>query len=132
MHNNITQPTAVIFLRARYQGSDGRDGAHEQQMIAHQRAACRRAAKTLDAHIIREYVEHGGTGRLDKRPVLRLMLDELRALRDADYVIVTSPDRLTRTTHDTAAVLFEIDAAGAELVTAANIISTKHRKEATV
>jgi DNA invertase Pin-like site-specific DNA recombinase len=97
-------------------------------MVAHQRAACEQAAEALDAEIIREYVEYGGTGRLDKRPTLRLMLDELRALRDVNYVIATGHDRLTRNVHDMTALSFEIDAAGAELVIDGSI-STQQQKE---
>jgi len=52
------------------------------------------------------------------------MLDELLALRDVQYVIVTSPDRLTRRADVMATILREIQAAGAELVTAATQTDT--------
>lgn len=132
MNNNTIQPTAVIFLRARYLGSDGRDYEQEQQQIVAQRAACEQRAEALRAQIIREYVEFGGTGSIDKRPVLRLMLDELRALHDAAYLIVTSFDRLARGVDESAAILLEIEASGAQLITASGVISPAEQKEVTV
>jgi DNA invertase Pin-like site-specific DNA recombinase len=86
-------------------------------MIALQRAACERSAKELGAHIIREYVEYGGTGNIDTRFVIRRMLNELHARRDTTYLIVTKKDRLARQPHDQFRLTQEIHAAGVELVT---------------
>lgn len=135
MHNASTQThsTAIIFLRARYLGQGDRDREIELHMIAAQREACEQAAERLGAEIIREYVEYGGTSSIDKRPELRLLLDELRALRDVRYVIVTSPDRLARTMTDWTTIRFELEAAGAELIIASHTMSNRlTRKEATV
>src|SRR2546430_13256424 len=97
MNTKTTQKRTVIFMRAREIGAFGlRDRMVEHAMIEWQREQCHETAQQLNAEVVREYEEHGGTGRLDKRPQLRLMLDELRALRDVDYVIVTRLDRLTR------------------------------------
>jgi DNA invertase Pin-like site-specific DNA recombinase len=98
----LPQPTAVIFLRE--QGE--------------QYESCEHAAKALGAQVIRKYAQHDGTGSI-MRPTLRHMLDELLALRDAQYVIVTSPDRLTRRADVMATILQEIQTAGAELAIAA-------------
>jgi DNA invertase Pin-like site-specific DNA recombinase len=106
MSNTITQPTAVIFLRE--QGEQ-----HE---------ACKQAAETLGAQIIRKYVQRDGTGRI-MHPTLRHMLDELLALRDVQHVIVTSPDRLTRRADVMATILREIEAAGATLISAQQVTS---------
>jgi DNA invertase Pin-like site-specific DNA recombinase len=121
MNNPGTQPaTAVAFLRARYLGSDhAHDRSLEERMIDAQRQTCQQLADRLDATIIREYVEFGGTGSIDKRPQLRLMLDELRALHDATYVITENPDRISRRVADWNAVHLELEASGAKLVTAA-------------
>ena len=116
MNTNVNQPAAVIFLRARHIGTDGRDREQEDTLIAAQRQQCRHLAASLGANVIREYAEHGGSGRLDTRPELRLMLDELRALRDVDYVIAAGTDRLWRANSDGEAIRFEIEAAGAHLV----------------
>lgn len=132
MNTQTVHKRAVLFLRARHTAQDSNAREWEHQLIGHQRAVCEQAATVLDAKIIREYVEFGGAGSIEKRPTLRLMLDELRALRDTDYVIVASPDRLVRRTHDAAAISLELEAAGAELVTATNIIRNKDRKEVPV
>jgi DNA invertase Pin-like site-specific DNA recombinase len=52
------------------------------------------------------------------RPVLQLLLDELRALRDVDYVIITGYDRLARRRDDWAHLELEFEAAGVRLVIA--------------
>ncbi|MGH7261327.1 MAG: recombinase family protein [Nitrospiraceae bacterium] len=130
MHSNSTRATAVLFLRARSLGRDNPD--QEQHIIAAQRASCVRTAETLGAEVIREYVEYGGTASIDTRPTLRLMLDELRALRDTTYIIVTNHDRLVRRSRDAAYISLEIEAVGAELITATSVVHTKDRKEVTV
>jgi DNA invertase Pin-like site-specific DNA recombinase len=53
------------------------------------------------------------------------MLDELHALRDADYVIVASIDRLTRMHADFNQVEFELEIAGAQLIIADRINAPK-------
>jgi DNA invertase Pin-like site-specific DNA recombinase len=61
------------------------------------------------------------------------MLDELRVLRDLDYLIVTTPDRLTLRTDDWTAITFELAAAGTELIVASHTMSNRlTRKEATI
>ncbi len=114
---------AAIFIRARSLGFGDQDSWIEAAQAGYQRKVCSAAAEQLGAQPIREYIEHGGTGAIDKRPELRLMLDELRALHDARYVIVTSPDRLARKTTDWDAIRFELDAAGAELVIAGLVLA---------
>ncbi|MGH3722243.1 MAG: recombinase family protein [Pseudonocardiaceae bacterium] len=93
-------------------------------MISWQRAVCEQTARELNAQVIREYVEYGGTGSIDKRPAVRFMLDELRARHDATYLIVARTDRLARQGDDWARISREIQAAGAELVTAATQADT--------
>lgn len=125
MNNNSVQKRAVIFTRARELGANGLRNRHaEDHMIAVQRRECLNAAERLNAEVIREYAERGGAGTLDNRPVLQLMLDELRALHDADYVIVTSLDRITRMSRrDGARLALELEADGAELVTANDVLA---------
>lgn len=124
VHNNTTQPTAVIFLRARLRGPHGPDREQEQHMIAWQRAACERAAHKLGAQVIHEYVEYGGTGRIDTRFAVRLMLNELHARHDATYLIVDRAERLARQPHDRAMISLKIQAAGAKLIIAATQTDT--------
>lgn len=121
MNNANMQRRAVIFVRARDIGPGGQRDRHiEDGMIAAQRQQCLSVADRLNVEVVREYAERGGAGKLDNRPVLQLMLDELRALRDAEYVIVTSRDRLARTTDDWARLDLELEAAGATLLIAAD------------
>lgn len=112
MNTKSTQPTAVIFLRARQPGVNaGLD------LTDVQRKQCMALAERLTATVIREYVEYGGAVAIDKRPQLKLMLDELSALRDVSYVIATGPERLARRLDDWAAIDLELTASGAKLVT---------------
>jgi DNA invertase Pin-like site-specific DNA recombinase len=131
MNTDTTQPGAVMLLRARHLGSDHLPSPGlEDAIIDAQRRACQHVAGQLNAQLVREYVEHGRTGAMDKRPTLRLLLDELRALRDVRYVIVAKADRLARRRDDLAAIQFELEAAGAELVSADQPLLT--RKEVQV
>lgn len=116
--NTTSLPLAVMFLRARTLGIDGSERQIEATQIAWQRHRCQAAAVDLNCTIIREYIEHGGAGGVERRPVLRLMLDEIRALRDVKYVLVASLDRLTRANADWHTLQLEFEAAGVTLVNA--------------
>jgi DNA invertase Pin-like site-specific DNA recombinase len=109
---------AALFLRARVLGRSGRDDQAESHLIEGQRQACEQAAKRLQAAVVREYVEYGGTGAIERRPVMRQMLDELLALRDVDYLVTPGLDRLARSSADMAALQLTLEAAGVELVCA--------------
>jgi len=128
------QPTAraVIFLRARHRGPSGSDRQAQARQLAAQRDTCRVAATHLGLVVLREYVEYGGTGPIWQRPRLRLLLEELRTLRDAAYVMVAHTDRLTRTLADHRAIELELEAAGARLIIADELPSARtHQKEVT-
>lgn len=109
---------AAIWLRSRVIDSDGNDYAAEERHIAAQRRACEHMAERLGAPVTHEYAEHGGTGAIEKRPMLRQMLDELLALPEVGYLIVAGMDRLARNTRDIEAIWLELEAAGVELVIA--------------
>lgn len=101
MYNTVIQPKAVTFLRGQGQEDE----------------FCKEAAEALGAQVIREYVDDpysSGADSIDERPTLRLMLDELHT-HDTQYVIVPSPTRLTRRVDVMAAILQEINTAGATL-----------------
>lgn len=114
---NTNDTKAVMYLRARYRGSDADEYEVEQRQIEAQRQACMQAAERMGVTLVREYAEHGGTGPIEGRPELRLMLNELTALRDVRYIFVTGLDRLARRAPDLHSIRLEIEAAGAELVT---------------
>lgn len=109
---------AVIFIRARHVGDNVREA--EEWQIAAQRRICQETAQQLGVAVTGEYIEHGGTGSLERRPILRQMYAELLQRRDVAYVITTSVDRLARRTADLASIQLDIQAAGAELVLASD------------
>lgn len=104
---------AVLFIRARHAGTD--EQAATEAQISAQRAAGQEAAQQLNAEIVHEYVEHGGTDRLERRPVVRQMLAELAQTRDIDYVITSGYDRLARRVSDLQDIEAGVEAAGAVL-----------------
>jgi DNA invertase Pin-like site-specific DNA recombinase len=116
----IIQGNAVVFLRARQITGNGRDHDTEMRHIASQRELCRRAAEQMEVVILKEYVEHGGTGPVSSRPILRQMFDELRTLLGVRYVLVASIDRLARMSSDLATIQEAIRAVGTHLVVAAD------------
>ncbi len=133
MTNHQINAQAILFLRIRRPGSFGSDLQAEQRQLAAQRDACRQIADYLGLTVIREYVEAGGTGSIWRRPALRLLLEELRALRDAAYVITTHLDHLARTTANRQALELELEAAGAQLILAHEFQTTRaHQEEVTV
>lgn len=108
------QKQAVLFIRVRYVGPD--EQAAGEAQIAAQRHAGNEAARKLNAHVAREYVEHGGTDRLERRPVMQQMLADLGQVGDADYVITYRADRLARRSVDFAQIEQAVEAAGAAFV----------------
>lgn len=107
----------VIFIRARHVGRD--ETVATQMQIDRQREACQRIAQRLNTEVLEEYVELGGTDRVERRPVVRQMLAELDQTKDVAYVITYSADRLARRATDSAAIREAVMAAGAEIVYAA-------------
>lgn len=83
---------------------------------------CQQAAELLGAQIVRKYVQEHGFGNVAGHS-LRKMLDELLTLRDAQYVIVTSPDRLTRRVDLMATIARELKQVGASLVFARHVLN---------
>src|SRR5258708_27436626 len=112
---------AVIFIRARHVGPD--EQAATEMQIAAQREACQQAADKLNARIVREYTERGGTDRVGRRPVVQRMLAELGQARDAAYVITAIGDRLARRGVDFVAIDEALTAAGAEVLFARDVLA---------
>lgn len=105
---------AIIFIRARHVGPD--EKAATQMQVSRQREACQQAAQRLNAEVVHEYVELGGTDRLERRAVVRQLLAELDQTRDVDFVITYDADRLARRITDSAAITEAVTAAGAAIV----------------
>jgi len=108
---------AVLFIRARHVGPDER--AVIEAQISAQRDAGQKLADSLRTDIVTEYIEHGGTDRLERRPIVQRMLAELGQARSIDYVITYHADRLARRTADLTAINQSIETAGARLLFAA-------------
>jgi DNA invertase Pin-like site-specific DNA recombinase len=117
-------PQAVLFIRVRHVGPD--EQAAVEMQIAAQRTAGQQAAKKLNAKIVREYIERGGTDHLERRPIVRQMLAELGQARDAAYVIAYGGDRLARRGFDFIEIDDAIAAAGAELVFAREALTPSY------
>lgn len=125
MGTKIEQPAAVLFMRARHIGADGRDWQVEYHMIARQRDNCVKVAEALSAKVVAEYVEHGGAGGIEHRSPVLMMLDELRIYRDTNYVIIDTRDRLARKVADWRQIELELEAAGATLIVAQEFLQSR-------
>lgn len=115
--DSTQQKKAIMFVRARHLGSNGRHPVYEAMQVEAQRDACQKIAERLGADVVEEYIEYGGTGKIERRPVVRQLLDRLRTDQDIDYLVVASLDRLARRRDDWAAISLELEAAHVELVT---------------
>lgn len=107
--------TAVAYLRVSSQGQVKRGTDPEGYSIPGQREATSTRAETLQAGVVREYVEYGLSGRTTHRPALRQMLADLPKLRPS-YVIVYDLSRLARNRLDDALLMLQIEQSGAKLV----------------
>jgi DNA invertase Pin-like site-specific DNA recombinase len=86
--------------------------------IAEQREACRRAADRLGANVTREYIDYHRVGRRQVRTrMMRYLLKERRS----DFLLVVTPDRLTRNSRTRARMLGSLDEAGVRVVAAADL-----------
>lgn len=120
----IIQANAVVFLRARVLTANDRNHEAEERQIESQRALCQVAAEQVSAVIVHEYIEYGGTGPIRRRPALRRMLGDLATLLGVRYVLVASLDRLARAPVDAMAIQEAVEAAGAHILSAADLPRT--------
>ena len=110
-----TEKTAVIYLRVSTKEQAERNGDPEGYSIPAQREACRRRAQTLEAAIVREFVDRGESAKTADRPALKEMLQYVAQHR-IGYVIVHKIDRLARNRADDLAISSVFHEAGAQLV----------------
>ncbi|MEU0885850.1 recombinase family protein [Lentzea sp. NPDC005914] len=102
---------AVSYLRVASSSKD------DPNAIDRQREICQSLAHTCGLTIVREYVDIGRPARLPQQSQLQLLLDDLKRLCDAAFVIVPDYARLARDLAQMDNVTQQIRAAGAEVAT---------------
>ncbi len=96
---------AVVLEGRRFVGIE-RDGRYVQK------------AAEYGAVVVDEYIERAESAKTNQRPELNVMLRRIKEERDIDYVILWKVDRFARNRRDDANMLFEIELAGARLISA--------------
>ena len=109
---------AVLYLRVSSRGQLETDYDDDGLSIAAQRERCAQKAAEYDAVVVDEYIERAESAKTDHRPELNVMLRRIKEQRDVDYVILWKVDRFARNRRDDANMLFEIELAGARLISA--------------
>ena len=109
---------AVLYLRVSSRGQLETDYDDDGLSIAAQRERCTQKAADHSAVIVDEYVERAQSAKSNDRPELNAMLRRIKDKRDVDYVICWKVDRFARDRRDDANMLFEIELAGARLISA--------------
>jgi site-specific DNA recombinase len=109
---------AVSYARVSTREQAERDGDPEGYSLPAQLEANRRKAASLNASVVKEFVERGESARYaDTRQELQSMLAHIKE-HSVDYVIVHKVDRLARNRLDDAQIHLLIKQAGAQLVSA--------------
>jgi site-specific DNA recombinase len=109
---------AVLYLRVSSRDQLETDYDDDGLSIAGQRERCGQKATEHHAAVIDEYIERAESAKTNHRPALRAMLRRIKEQRDVDYVILWKVDRFARNRRDDANMLFEIELAGARLISA--------------
>jgi site-specific DNA recombinase len=109
---------AVLYLRVSSRGQLETDYDDDGLSIAAQRERCAQKAAEYSAAVVDEYIERAESAKTDHRPELNLMLRRIKEQRDVDYIILWKVDRFARNRRDDANMLFEIELAGARLISA--------------
>ena len=111
-----TTKTAVIYLRVSTSKQAVKAGAEEGYSIPAQRESCYRKAESLGAEVVAEYVDRGESAKTADRRRFQQMVNRIKEDKDVDYVIVDKLDRFARNRRDDANMMFELQLAGAKLV----------------
>jgi site-specific DNA recombinase len=109
---------AVLYLRVSSRGQLETDYDDDGLSIAAQRERCVQKAAEYGAVVVDEYIERAESAKTNQRPELNVMLRRIKEQRDIDYVILWKVDRFARNRRDDANMLFEIELAGARLISA--------------
>jgi site-specific DNA recombinase len=106
---------AAIYLRVSTLKQARTDDADGYSLPA-QQESCQRKAEQLNADVVEIYPDRGESAKTSERPQFQRMLARIRDVGDIDYVIVDKIDRFARNRRDDANLLFELRAAGVQLV----------------
>ena len=123
--------TALTYLRVSSSKQLRPDLGPEGLSIPAQRAACEATARKHGISIVEEFVEPGRSGTtITARPALQRLLD--RAANDpaVDHVIVYDLSRLARNRADDVAIVTQLAASGASLISTAENIERNTRRSA--
>ena len=107
---------AVVYLRVSTAKQAEKADSEEGYSLPAQREACYRRAEQLGADVIEEYLDRGESAKTVDRPQFQRMFTRIREQRDVDYVILDKVDRFARNRRDDANLMFEMKAAGAQLI----------------
>jgi site-specific DNA recombinase len=108
---------AVLLLRVSSSGQVKTDYDPEGLSIPTQRNGGTRKAESLNADVVREYIEPGVSGgSMTKRKAFKQLLADLRELHDVDYVIIWSVSRWARDNEDYWTARGLVNRAGAALL----------------
>jgi site-specific DNA recombinase len=108
---------AAILLRVSSRGQVETDYDPEGLSLPSQRQRCTHKAGTLDADVVREYIEPGVSGgSMVKRKAFKKLLADIRELHDVDYVIIWSVGRWARNNEDYWVARGLVNRAGAKLL----------------
>jgi site-specific DNA recombinase len=108
---------AALLFRVSSRGQVETDYDPEGLSIPAQREGCTRKAGTLDADVVREYIEPGVSGgSMVKRKEFQKLLADIRELHDIDYVIIWSVSRWARNNEDYWTARGLVNRAGAKLI----------------
>jgi site-specific DNA recombinase len=114
---DVPPARAALYLRVSSPGQVRTDYDPEGLSLPAQRTACERKVGAIGAEVAREYVEPGVSGGdLVKRTAFRQMIEDIRQLRDIDYVVVWSVSRWARNQEDHWTARGLINRAGAKLI----------------
>ena len=108
---------AVLLLRVSSSGQVKTDYDPEGLSIPTQRKGGTQKADTLNADVVREYIEPGVSGgSMTKRKAFKKLLADIEELHDVDYVIIWSVSRWARDNEDYWAARGLVNRAGAALL----------------
>jgi site-specific DNA recombinase len=107
---------AVIYLRVSTNKQADKDIDPEGYSLPAQRDSCIGEAELRDADVVDEYIDRGESAKTADRPEFQKMLARINERQDVDLVILDKVNRFARNRRDDANVLFELKAAGCQLI----------------